>query len=117
MELHEEIEEHKSTEAKQEAEIAERKRMESEVERSHQELLIASRQAGMAEVATSVLHNVGNVLNSVNVSTSLVADKIKKSKVTNLARAAEMIDAHAADLADFLAKDPKGRQLPQYFRG
>ena len=115
--LHEEIEHHKRTEAKLEAEIAERKRMQSEVERTHQELLIASRQAGMAEVATSVLHNVGNVLNSVNVSTSLVADRIKKSKATNLARAAEMIDAHAADLANFFTTDPKGRQLPQYFRG
>lgn len=116
-ELHEEIEHHKRTETKLEAEISERKRMELEVERTHQELLIASRQAGMAEVATSVLHNVGNVLNSVNVSTSLVADRIRKSKVTNLARAAEMIDEHAPDLAQFLTADPKGRQLPQYFRG
>lgn len=116
-ELHEEVEHHKRTEAKLEAEITERQRMQTEVERTHQELLIASRQAGMAEVATSVLHNVGNVLNSVNVSTSLVADKVRKSKVRNLARAAEMIDAHAPDLAQFLTVDPKGRQLPQYFRG
>ena len=115
-ELHEEIEHHKRTEAKLEAEIAERKRMESEVERTHQELLIASRQAGMAEVATSVLHNVGNVLNSVNVSTSLVAEKIRRSKAGNLSRAAEMIDAHPSDLAHFLTEDPKGRQLPLYFR-
>jgi hypothetical protein len=27
-----------------------------------------ARKAGMAEVATGVLHNVGNVLNSINVS-------------------------------------------------
>ena len=113
-ELHAEIEHHKCTEAKLEAEIAERKRMELEVERSHQELLIASRQAGMAEVATSVLHNVGNVLNSVNVSASLVADKIRKSKISNISRAAEMIQEHAHDLPEFLTQDPKGRQLPQY---
>ena len=112
--LHEEIEHHKRTEAKLEGEIAERKRMETEVERSHQELLIASRQAGMAEVATSVLHNVGNVLNSVNVSVNLVADKIRKSKVSNIARTAEMLNANALDLGQFLTHDPKGRQLPQY---
>jgi signal transduction histidine kinase len=113
-ELHEEIELHKRTEAKLEAEIGERQRMESEVARTHQELLIASRQAGMAEVATSVLHNVGNVLNSVNVSASLVADRIRTSKVGNIARTAELIDEHALDLPDFLTRDPKGRQLPQY---
>jgi signal transduction histidine kinase len=113
-ELHEEIEHHKRTEAKLEAEIAERKRMELEVARTHQELLIASRQAGMAEVATSVLHNVGNVLNSVNVSANLVADRIRRSKVSNIARAAEMLDQHALDLQHFLTQDPKGRQLPQY---
>jgi signal transduction histidine kinase len=84
------------------------------VARTHQELLIASRQAGMAEVATSVLHNVGNVLNSVNVSANLVAEKIRKSKIGNIARTAEMIDRHATDLAHFLTQDPKGRQLPQY---
>jgi signal transduction histidine kinase len=113
-ELHEEIELHEQTEARLEAEIAERQRMESEVARTHQELLIASRQAGMAEVATSVLHNVGNVLNSVNVSASLVADRIRTSKVSNLARTAELIDQHTMDLPDFLTHDPKGRQLPQY---
>jgi signal transduction histidine kinase len=114
VELHEEIEHHKRTEAKLEAEIVERKRMESEVERTHQELLIASRQAGMAEVATSVLHNVGNVLNSVNVSAGVIAEKIRSSKLNNFGRAAEMLKAHANDLAHFFEHDLKGRQLPQY---
>ncbi len=52
--------------------ITERRLAEQELERVHKQLLVASRQAGMAEVATNVLHNVGNVLNSVNVSASLV---------------------------------------------
>ena len=46
------------------------RRAHGELERTHRQLVDASRQAGMAEVATSVLHNVGNVLNSVNVSAS-----------------------------------------------
>jgi C4-dicarboxylate-specific signal transduction histidine kinase len=114
VELHEEVEQHKRTEARLEAEISERKRMETEIEKSHQELLIASRQAGMAEVATSVLHNVGNVLNSVNVSAGVVAEKIRRSKVKNITRASEMMKEHATDLVDFLQNDLKGRQLPQY---
>ncbi|MGP8198316.1 MAG: two-component regulator propeller domain-containing protein, partial [Limisphaerales bacterium] len=54
--------------------ITERKRLELKMENTHQQLMVASRQAGMAEVATGVLHNVGNVLNSVNVSANLVVD-------------------------------------------
>jgi PAS domain S-box-containing protein len=94
--------------------ITERKRAEKEMEHMHQQLLDTSRQAGMAEVATSVLHNVGNVLNSVNVSCSMVATILKKSKTENLARVAEMLTEHAADIGTFLTSDPKGKQLPGY---
>lgn len=113
-ELHEEIEQHKRTEIQLESEIVERKKMELEIERSHQKLVIASRQAGMAEVATSVLHNVGNVLNSVNVSCGVIAEKIRDSKFSNIGRVADMINERAADLSYFLEHDPKGRQLPVY---
>ena len=97
-----------------EKEIEERKRMQSEVERVHGELLGISRQAGMAEVATNVLHNVGNVLNSVNVSASLMADNVKKSNVRQLVKAVALMKEHVADLGAFITTDPKGRQLPGY---
>jgi signal transduction histidine kinase len=112
--LHEEIEQHECTEANLEAEIAERKRMEIEVGKTHQELLAASRQAGMAEVATGVLHNVGNVLNSVNVSATIIADQLKSSKVSGLGKAVALMQEHAADLGAFIAADPRGKQLPIY---
>jgi len=95
-------------------EIEERKRMQSEIERVHRVLLETSRQAGMAEVATSVLHNVGNVLNSVNLSASLVADQAKNSKLANVGKAAALLQEHAADLGGFLTQDARGRQLPNY---
>jgi len=38
------------------------KEAEAQLEQAHKQLLETSRMAGMAEVATSVLHNVGNVL-------------------------------------------------------
>jgi PAS domain S-box-containing protein len=93
--------------------ITERRLAEEELEGVHKQLLLASRQAGMAEVATNVLHNVGNVLNSVNVSASLVAERIKKSKCTGLARVSALFNEHAADLAGFLA-GAQGRHLPAY---
>ena len=94
--------------------ITERKRAEEELRKAHAELVETSRVAGIAEVATSVLHNVGNVLNSVNVSTSLVADQIKQSRAANIARVAALMREHAGDLGEFITSDPKGKQLPRY---
>jgi signal transduction histidine kinase len=119
--LRQEIEERKRTGEQLEekarllaAEIEERKRVQAEIERIHQQLLVTSRQAGMAEVATSVLHNVGNVLNSVNVSASLVTDRIRNSKSGSLRKVAALLEAHAGDLGTFLTQDPRGQQLPAY---
>ncbi len=86
----------------------------SELEKSQKQLLEISRQAGMAEVATSVLHNVGNVLNSINVSTAVVADRLKKSKASNITKVAALMRENAADLGNFMTNDEKGRQLPAY---
>ena len=94
-----------------------RKESEEELGRMHRQLVDVSRHAGMAEVATSVLHNVGNVLNSVNVSSSLITDKVRKSKVANLARAVGLLRERSADLPAFLSQDPKGRQLAPYLNG
>jgi PAS domain S-box-containing protein len=90
------------------------KEAEEKLKEAHIQLLETSRQAGMAEVATSVLHNVGNVLNSVNVSSSLIAEKVKNSKVANVAKVAGMLQANAENIGRFLSDDPKGKQLPGY---
>jgi signal transduction histidine kinase len=77
------------------------------------ELVAMSRTAGMAEVATGVLHNVGNVLNSLNVSVSLIGDQARSSKVAALTRAVALYAAHPGGLPALLATD-KGKLLPQY---
>ncbi len=79
-----------------------------------QQLRDASRQAGMADVATSVLHNVGNVLNSVNVSANLVTDSLKRSRAPGLGRVAALLQDHKSDLAGFVAHDDRGKILPVY---
>jgi ligand-binding sensor domain-containing protein/signal transduction histidine kinase len=96
--------------------IAALQQAEVESDRLHKQFLETSHRAGMAEVASNVLHNVGNVLNSVNVSATLSAEMIRKFKVANLARAVALLDEHAADLGAFITTNPKGRQLPGYLR-
>ena len=94
--------------------ITEQKRMQQEVEKTHGQLLLASRQAGMAEVATGVLHNVGNVLNSVNVSATVVTDKVRHTKTSGVAKVAALLDQHKADLAGFITQDFRGQKIPAY---
>jgi len=87
-----------------------------ELQHAQTQLLAAARQAGMAEIATNVLHNVGNVLNSVNVSANLVGDRLRTSKVKGLARAVRLMDERAGDLGDFMTRDAKGKLIPSYLR-
>ena len=94
--------------------VTERRQAEEALRFSQQKLLETSRLAGMAEVATGVLHNVGNVLNSVNVSTGLVVEKLRRSKVSKLSKAAALLTARNGDLGDYLTHDPSGQKLPGY---
>jgi PAS domain S-box-containing protein len=94
--------------------ITERKQSEVNLERVHKELMTASRQAGMAEVATNVLHNVGNILNSVNISASLVAERVKQSKASGLSRVAALLQDQGARLGEFITGDARGKRIPEY---
>ena len=78
------------------------------------ELMDSARQAGMAEIATNVLHNVGNVLNSVNISADLVTRKLRSSKAMGLGKAMQLINERQGDLGTFITEDEKGKLLPGY---
>jgi len=95
-----------------ESDITARKLAQAERDELQAELVVASRQAGMAEVATGVLHNVGNVLNSVNVSANIAVERLKSSRVSSLAKASAVI-LEQADLAAFLTSDPRGKAFPR----
>ena len=81
---------------------------------AQQRLIELSRQSGMAEVATGVLHNVGNVLNSVNVSATIVANKVRKSRVNKLGVVSDILQRHTGDMTEFLSEDPKGKLVLPY---
>jgi PAS domain S-box-containing protein len=94
--------------------ITARKASGEELERVHKQLVTASRQAGMAEVATNVLHNVGNILNSVNISASLVIERVKQSKGPGVSRLAALLSEQGSAVGEFMAHDERGKQVPQY---
>jgi PAS domain S-box-containing protein len=94
--------------------VSARKEAAEELERVHKQLMTASRQAGMAEVATNVLHNVGNILNSINISASLVIERIKQSKTPGVTRLAALLHEKGAGVGDFIANDERGKRIPEY---
>ena len=96
--------------------VTARKRASRELELLHNQLVVASRQAGMAEVATGVLHNVGNVLTSVNLIVHDVQDRLKTTRLTHLRRVVEVLEREQPRLAEFLTTDAAGKQLPDFLK-
>jgi NO-binding membrane sensor protein with MHYT domain len=102
--------------AKEAAEEALRKNraMTVELRAAQGQLMSAARKAGMAEIASNVLHDVGNVLNSVSVSAALIATGVRESEMPGVLQSVELMNAHAADLPAFLTTDARGQNLLPY---
>lgn len=94
--------------------IHKKKATEEEIKELNNRIVSTARRAGMVEVATSILHNIGNILNSSNVSISMLKKGMSQSYQQKLAKIAEMLDQHKDNLADFLTNDPKGQVIPKY---
>jgi PAS domain S-box-containing protein len=94
--------------------ITDRKQAEASMQKMHEKLLDISREAGKSEVASSVLHNVGNVLNSVNVACCCVAKDLRNSKTANLSKVVMLMNEHEADLGTYLTNDAKGKRIRGY---
>ncbi|MBW8014643.1 MAG: PAS domain-containing protein [Planctomycetes bacterium] len=86
----------------------------TELEEKNNELVKMSRDAGMAEIATNVLHNIGNMLNNVNVSATVIGDTLSQSKLLKLQDVSMMIQDHSENIGAFLSEDERGKHIPPY---
>ncbi|PTL78370.1 histidine kinase [Vitiosangium sp. GDMCC 1.1324] len=77
----------------------------------HTQLVQTARRAGMAEIATNVLHNVGNVLNSVYTSAQLAKERVSEMRLEHVSRVAHMLEEQRADVGTFLTQDARGRNV------
>jgi signal transduction histidine kinase len=82
-----------------------------ELKSVHQQLVQTARQAGMAEIATNVLHNVGNVLNSVYTSAQVARERLSQMRLEQVGRVADLLTERQADLATFLTQDARGHNV------
>lgn len=85
-----------------------------QLQETQDQLVSTARTAGKAEIATNILHSVGNALNSINTSRDLLARAHAGSKVGNVMRLAQLLESRVTDLSDFLTSDPKGKIVPEY---
>jgi len=85
-----------------------------ELRETQKMLTDTAHRAGMAEIATGILHNVGNVLNSVKVSSQILKEKIKSSKVNNLQKVLSLMEEHTDNIGEFITSDEKGKMIPPY---
>ena len=92
----------------------ERKKARTERELLNQQLVESSRLAGMGEVASHILHNVGNVLNSINVSVGLLSQYLHEMPIDDVSRVAHLFEEHKEDVGEFLTSHPKGKRIPLF---
>jgi len=95
-------------------EVAERQQAESNLRTAQKRLVETAHRAGMADVASEVLHNVGNILNSVNVTTTQMSEIVAGSKADALVKVTALLDEHRDNLGAFLSEDSKGKHIPVF---
>lgn len=83
---------------------------------TQRQLIDASRRAGMSEVATSILHNLGNALNSAGISCEILTQRTRTSKASSLSKAVELLDNHSDELGTFFVQDERGRHFRPFLR-
>lgn len=87
-----------------------------DLETVQKQLVETAHQAGMVEISTSVLHNVGNVLNSLNLSAGNLREQLASSRLGMIGQLAEVFSEHESELARFVVEDERGRKLPTFLR-
>ncbi len=94
--------------------ITERKRAEAKLKTAQEKLLETAREVGMAEVATGVLHNVGNVLNSVSVTAESIQKRVRGSKISYLSDVVGLFEEHQSELGKFMTSQERGKKIPAF---
>ncbi|MBN1209063.1 MAG: AAA family ATPase [Myxococcaceae bacterium] len=85
-----------------------------ELQQLQERLVATAREVGMTEVASNVLHSVGNVLTSTVINFELMLRTLDSSRADRVKKTAAMLKERREGLVDFLTRDPRGSKLPDY---
>jgi signal transduction histidine kinase/DNA-binding LacI/PurR family transcriptional regulator len=81
----------------------------------YRRLMDQAHKKGMADISTGILHNIGNILNSINVTAHSLDKLLDYSVVNDLLMANALLESKWDGLDDFIRKDPKGKTLMQFY--
>jgi len=82
---------------------------------TYKKLVEHARKEGMADIAADILHSIGNMLNSINVSLHLMEESMKSPVIDDLIMAGGMLLENIGRLEDFICSDPKGKKLMKLY--
>lgn len=82
---------------------------------SYKKLVEQAHREGMADIATGILHNVGNVLNSVNASIHMIKDVISNSPIEDFMKSNTLLEKNIGSIEEFICSNPKGKKLMQFY--
>lgn len=74
-----------------------------------------ARKEGMADIAADILHNIGNILNSINVSMHLMEEGAKSMVLDDVIKAGRLLEDNMDRLEEFICVDGKGKKLMQFY--
>jgi C4-dicarboxylate-specific signal transduction histidine kinase len=95
--------------------LKEKEEAERKLAEAQKQLLDTAHKAGMADIATGILHNFGNVLTSVNSSAEEIRSTVTNSKVQSFVKANELLKEHIDHIGEFLTDDERGKKLPEFY--
>jgi DNA-binding LacI/PurR family transcriptional regulator/signal transduction histidine kinase len=87
----------------------------SKLDSSYKKLVEHAQREGMADIAADILHNIGNILNSISVSAHMMENSVKSAPFDDLLRANRLLEANMERLEDFIRNDRKGKILMRFY--
>lgn len=80
----------------------------------YRRLMEQAHKKGMAD-STAVLHDIANVMNSVNITTQAMGDLMSNCPVDDLTMANGMLESRADEMEEFIHNDKRGKLLMQFY--
>lgn len=97
-----------------EQEIQDKEAAEQRLRNVQYKLIENAHNAGMAQIASDTLHNIGNILNSLQTSIDLLKKSLRFDLAEQFSKTCDLLKDHQQNLSQFLAADPKGIKLLDY---
>ena len=87
----------------------------NKLDNSYKKLVEHAQREGMADIAADILHNIGNILNSISVSAHMMENAVKNAPFEDVLKANKLLEVNMERLGDFIRNDRKGKLLMQYY--